>query len=69
MQYFDYEEVARAAGIPPDKLVELCSLIQHEFPHDEMMYELHVLRACMAIHHRAITLEDALQTTAPATIR
>lgn len=66
MQYFDYEEVACAAGIPPDKLVALCSVIRQEFPHDQMMYELHVLRACMAIQDGEITLEDALQTTAPA---
>ena len=45
MSYFDYEEVAREARIPAEKLEGLHHLIREEFPRDEMMYELHLLRA------------------------
>jgi len=58
MQYFNFAEIAREAGIPDDKLDELCKSIRQEFPKDDMMYELHVLRACMAIRDGYIQLED-----------
>ena len=64
MHYFDFEKVARDAGIPDDRLNELCDLMRREFPGDEMMYELHVLRACMAIRDGIIKLEDALRVEA-----
>ena len=60
MTYFDYEEVAREAHIPARKLEELRRLIKREFPRDEMMYELHLLRACMAIRNGVVTLQQAL---------
>lgn len=67
MRYFDHEKAAREAGIPTDKLGELCRIIRQDFPRDNMMYELHVLRACMAIRDGHVRLEDALEThqTAP----
>ena len=61
MSYFDYDKVAHEAGIPTNKLEELCQLIRQEFPKDEMMYELHVLRACMAIKNGSVSLEQVLQ--------
>ena len=60
MRYFDFEKVAREAAIPEDKLEELCQSIRREFPRDDMMYELHVLRACMAIKDGHVSLEDAI---------
>ena len=60
MSYFDYEEVAREARIPAEKLEELRHLIREEFPRDEMMYELHLLRACMAIKEGVLTIDQAL---------
>jgi len=58
--YFDYEEVAREARIPAEKLEELRHLIKREFPRDEIMYELHLLRACMTIKNGVLTIEQAL---------
>jgi len=58
--YFDYEEVAREARIPDEKLEELRHFIKGEFPRDDMMYELHLLRACMAIRNGVVTLQQAL---------
>ena len=69
MHYFDYETVARAAGIAPRQLAELRRLVQKEFPNDEMMCELHVLRVCMALRDGAITLDQALFNSSSTTAR
>jgi hypothetical protein len=61
MRYFEYEKVARKAGIPPDKMARLLRLIRQEFPQDDLMYELHVLRACMAIRDGHLNLEEMLK--------
>jgi hypothetical protein len=66
MNYFDYEQAARLAHIPPEKLDELGRIVRQEFPADEMMYELHLLRACMAIREGVLTLEEALKSEPPA---
>ena len=60
MRYFNFEKIAREAEIPADRLQELCQSIRQEFPRDEMMYELHVLRVCMAIRDGHVSLEDAI---------
>lgn len=62
MSFFDFAQIAREAGIPQQRLQELCDAIRREFPGDDMMYELHVLRACMAIRDGRVPLEDACQT-------
>ncbi len=60
MHYFDFENAAREAGISAGQLRQLCEAMRREFPGDEMMRELHVLRACMAVRDGLVTLEDAL---------
>ena len=60
MQYFDIQRAADEAGIPAEGVGRLQQTIRREFPRDEMMYELHVLRACMAIRDGLITLEQAV---------
>ena len=62
MSHFNFTPVAKEAGIPPDKLRELCAVIRRDFPADDMLYELHVLRACMAVRDGLIGLDDVLQT-------
>lgn len=64
MNYFDWRKTAHEAHIPPEKVEELRLLIRREFPSDEMMFELHLLRACAAIRDGALTLEQALRTDA-----
>ena len=61
MEYFDYESVANEASIPPEKLEAIAAMIRKEFPADAMLFELHVLRACMAIRDGYVTLEDVLK--------
>lgn len=62
MRFFDYKKVAEEAGIPPDKMAELVSIMRREFPKDEMMFELHVLRACLAIRDGHVTIDEALKS-------
>lgn len=57
---FDYVTVARRAGIPEAQLERLCALVRAEFPSDEMMAELHILRALLAIERGDTTLEEVL---------
>jgi mRNA-degrading endonuclease YafQ of YafQ-DinJ toxin-antitoxin module len=64
MKYFDYESVAHEAKIPEDKLRKLVKLVRQEFPHDPMMAELHMLRACLAIRDGHIRIDDALKNQA-----
>lgn len=42
---FDYELVAATHHVEPAVLAELVQDARKEFPHDEMMAELHVVRA------------------------
>ena len=61
MHYFDCESVAREAGITGPQLEALRGLIKQEFPKDQMMYELHLLRACMTIRKGVSSFEEALK--------
>lgn len=61
MRYFDFETIAKKAGIPEEKLEKLCKLVGQDFPGDQMMYELHVLRACLAILEGRLTVEQAIR--------
>jgi len=60
--YFNYEEIARRIKMPEGKLKILMQAIREEFPHDEMMYELHLMIVCLAIEKGYITVEEALRS-------
>ena len=60
MRYFDYETIARQAGIPADKLARLAKSFAEEERNDPMLAELHTMRACMAIKDGRLTIEEAL---------
>ena len=62
MRYFNYEKTAQEAKIPRDKFEALSRTLREEFPHDEMMYELHLLRACASIREGRISLDEALRS-------
>ncbi len=64
MRSFAFETVARQAGLSADNLARLHEAVRREFPNDEMMFELHMVRACMAIRDGQITLQDALRSDA-----
>ena len=58
---FDYKTAAARTGIPGDKLDRLTAIVRAEFPDDEMMAELHILRAILAVEQGAASLEDILR--------
>jgi hypothetical protein len=60
MHYFDYESVAQEANIPREAVETLCARARADFPRDEMMYELRVLRMCLAVLHGWSRLDDLL---------
>lgn len=66
MRYFDYERIAREAGISVGDLERLCRLIRQEFPHDDMMYELHVMRARKIVRDGPYTMEQIVADLTPA---
>jgi hypothetical protein len=61
---FDYRVAAQRAGIADEDVARLCQVVRDEFPDDEMMFELHVLRAVLAIESGQISLEQALKSNA-----
>jgi len=66
-EMFDYRSAAQRAGILERDLDRLCRVVREDFPDDEMMFELHVLRALLAIESGQITLEQALKSNASGT--
>ena len=57
---FDYLTAAKRAGISQDKLERLCAQVGQEFPSDEMMAELHILRAILSVERGDATLDEIL---------
>lgn len=64
MNYFDYEKVAREAGIGPEALDELCRHVREDYPFDDMLFELHVLRVCMSVRDGVVALDEAISSAA-----
>ena len=62
MRYFEYEKVADEAKIPKDKLEKLTKMVRQEFPKDDMMFELHLLRACMSVQEGYLTIDEAIRS-------
>lgn len=59
-EYFDYTRAASEAGLTPDLLRSLVRLFEADYPHDVMLRELHILRACNAILRGAVSIKDVL---------
>ncbi len=60
MEYFDYQSVANEAGITPTQLAQIVERVRRHYPDDQMLCELHVLRACRAIQDRRVTIQQVL---------
>ena len=60
MDYFDYESAAREAKLSAEQLQLICDIVHRDYPHDRMLFELHVLRACNAIRDGRVTLEQVV---------
>lgn len=66
MYFFDYEKVAREAGISAADLDALCRLVREDYPTDDMMFELRVMRTCRAIGDGFTTVGRVLKREEPA---
>ena len=53
---FDYKALAERYNIGPEILAELVDDARKDFPGDEMMVELHVIRALRQLERREATL-------------
>jgi hypothetical protein len=58
---FDYTTAADRAGISRENLERLKAFLRAEFPDDEMMADLHILRAVLAVERGDVTLEQILR--------
>lgn len=61
LHYFDYRRSAQEAGINDDQLQLIERMFRADYPTDDMLYELHVLRACNAIRDRLTTLDAVMR--------
>jgi len=66
---FDYRTAAREAGITDEQLARLLEMMRADFPHDEMMVELHVLQACETVLEGEATIEEILADASPVETR
>ena len=57
---FNYTTAADRAGINREMLERLEALLRAEFPDDEMMADLHILPAVLAVERGDVTLEQML---------
>ncbi|MBL8874786.1 MAG: hypothetical protein JNM86_03205 [Phycisphaerae bacterium] len=58
--YFNYPSVATQAGISESDLSAIETRVRQDFPNDQMMFELRMLRTCRAIQSGTATVTDAL---------
>jgi hypothetical protein len=58
--YFDYLTPAKAAGITDEQLRIIKQMFRSDYPGDDMLYELHILRACNAIRDGFVTIQQVL---------
>jgi hypothetical protein len=58
--YVDYFAAAARAGIGRDDLAAIVRLFERDYPHDVMLRELHVLRACHAVERGVATVRSIL---------
>lgn len=63
---FDCRSAAERVGIGPEDLARLTTMARAEFPSDEMMVELHVLRTILSVERGDVTLEEILRPRAAA---
>lgn len=61
--HFDYVAIARECHLTPDQLAALEAIERREFPDDQMMFELHMLRLLNQIRAGRLKLVDVLPTT------
>ncbi len=59
-EYFDYISVAKKCNLSEDTLKKLEDIERKEFPRDQMMFELHMLRMIRSIYKGFVKPEEIL---------
>ncbi len=62
---FDLDKVKKESGLAPQVLARIERLVREDFD-DEMMFELHFIRAIHALRDGKMTLEHLLDEQIPA---
>ncbi|MCL4198305.1 MAG: hypothetical protein KJZ69_12535 [Phycisphaerales bacterium] len=57
---FDYLRVAREAGVSPSDVATLERIVRADYPTDDMLYELRLLRVFSAIRSGRVTPAQAI---------
>ena len=65
-EYFDYETMARQAGILPAQLGQIVERVRRDSTCNPMRCELHILRTCRAIRDHRVTITQVLAEPATA---
>jgi hypothetical protein len=65
-EYFDYISVAKKRNLSEDTLKKLEDMERKEFPRDQMMFELHMLRMIRSIDKGSVKPEEILNETIKA---
>ena len=60
-QMFDYEKFEKELKLPKDTVIKIRASVREEFPKDDMMYELHLVRVYSALQKGEIKIEDVLK--------
>lgn len=53
LKSFDYKSIAKKYNLDPDKIKEITKEIYKEFPNDDMLAELHIVRALKEYNRKA----------------
>jgi hypothetical protein len=69
MDYFNCQELARQIPIEPATLHAFLRRLEQEFPGDEMLMEIHLVRACLTVRDRLARAEEMLRNTSEAPSR
>jgi hypothetical protein len=59
-EYFDYISIAKKCNLSEDTIKQLEDLERKEFPRDQMMFELHMLRMIRSIDRGSVKPEEIL---------
>ncbi|QQK78044.1 hypothetical protein HUG15_22280 [Salicibibacter cibarius] len=54
IRFFDYQSVADNLNIDPKVSARVIDEIREEFPNDDMLFELHALRALKSIQKKQV---------------
>ncbi|MBM3130368.1 MAG: hypothetical protein FJ009_17285 [Chloroflexi bacterium] len=63
---FDLTQLKQQSGLPAEVLEQIEQAIRADYPDDDMMFELHLVRVLQALKQRRITLEQILAEPVPA---